>query len=172
MNCLALVGRAGSCSLREPLAGPFWASFWSPGVLHSVSHLSRPPASCPVLSLPQKGAIRGPIPTSLPAQRLAVDSAPGKTSAGKESRSSGRLISQQRLPMPLRGLHAVGTPRTFGCCSPQGGVTGSPFMPFAQGVCVLVRVCACVCMGHLWDVEVVRTKGLAVLACLPSGTTN
>lgn len=37
----------------------------------------------------QKGVIREPIPTSLPAQRQAVDT-PG---AGKEARSSGGVIS-------------------------------------------------------------------------------
>lgn len=49
----------------------------------------------------QKGVIREPIPTSLPAQRLAVDT-PGGTTAGKEARSSGGIISARAHHAPQR----------------------------------------------------------------------
>lgn len=54
LNRPALVGGAASCSLRDSLTGPFWVSFWRPGILRNACHLHRTPASLATLSAPER----------------------------------------------------------------------------------------------------------------------
>lgn len=89
LNRPALVGGAASCSLRDSLTGPFWVSFWRPGILRNACHLHRTPASLATLSAPERCNQRAH--SNLPSCPKAGSRHfhPGEIIAGKEARSSG-----------------------------------------------------------------------------------
>lgn len=88
--------------------GPFLGLLLEPWCLAQRESSLQPPASCPGLSLPQ-GAIRGPIPTSLPAQRLAVDTLlQGRPLLGRRAGVLGASSLSSISPCPSEAFRLWG----------------------------------------------------------------